>query len=330
MFNKVLLNTLLAVFAIFASTSSIWAAGYPSTQIQIICPFGAGGAGDVAARYLAAGVKNDFNKPVVVVNKPGGAGVVGTTVALNSKADGHTLLIGRVANAGIIPALNKTISYKWDDFTYLGLLDLNPIVFVVKKDSPYKTMKDLADAIKANPGKLSFGGAGALNIAEVAAYMFVHAIGMDKSAAVSLPFPSDAAGKNAILGGHATFGALNLSACIDQLHKDGQLRALAVTTDARIEKLPDVPTVREAGYPELENVLGWDTLCAPKGISKEVIEKWTKALEGLKTNQEWLTSERNSGAIPYLRGPAETEAFVRTQIEKFTKLGEALGLSITK
>ncbi|MBR6343892.1 MAG: hypothetical protein IKR65_08320, partial [Selenomonadaceae bacterium] len=215
-----IISSLACIASIFfAFGSAATAADYPKMSMQLICPFGAGGAGDIAARILANAVKDDFAKPVVVVNKPGAAGVVGTTVAANSKADGYTLLIGRVANVGIIPALNKTISYKWDDFTYLGMLDLNPIVFVVRKDSPYKTLQDLADAIKKEPGKLSFACAGALNIQEVTSYMFLDSFGMDKSGAVSVPFPSDAAGKNAILGGHADFGALNLSACIDQLHK---------------------------------------------------------------------------------------------------------------
>ena len=254
-FTRILALTLLALC--FTGTAH---AEYPKGPISIICPFGAGGAGDLAARILANAVKNDFAKPVVVVNKPGAAGVLGTTVAFRSKPDGQTLLIGRVANAAIIPALNKTIQYKWDSFVFLGLLDLNPLVVVVHKDSPYKTLRDLADAVKANPGKLTFSTAGALNIQEIASYMLLHAVGLGKDGAVSVPFQSDAAGKNAILGGHVDFGAINLAAAFDQLGEGGKLRALAVTTAKRLPKYPDIPTVREAGFPELENILGWNAL----------------------------------------------------------------------
>ena len=181
-FTRILALTLLALC--FTGTAH---AEYPKGPISIICPFGAGGAGDLAARILANAVKNDFAKPVVVVNKPGAAGVLGTTVAFRSKPDGQTLLIGRVANAAIIPALNKTIQYKWDSFVFLGLLDLNPLVVVVHKDSPYKTLRDLADAVKANPGKLTFSTAGALNIQEIASYMLLHAVGPVSYTHLTLP-----------------------------------------------------------------------------------------------------------------------------------------------
>lgn len=308
--------------------ASTHAAEYPSGPISIICPFGAGGAGDLAARILANAVKTDFAKPVVVVNKPGAAGVLGTTVASLSKPDGLTLLIGRVANAAIIPALNKTVQYKWDSFVFLGLLDLNPLVFVVHKDSPYKTLDDLAAAAKAQPGKLTFCTAGALNIQEIAAYMFLHSLGLGKDGAVSVPFQSDAAGKNAILGRHVDFGAINLAASFDQLGEGGSLRALAVTTDKRLPKFPAIPTVREAGFPQLENILGWNALYGLKGMPKAAVDKWVATLQKVKTDKAWLDPTENMGAIPYILSPAETEVFVRDQVKKFEELGKALNLII--
>ena len=265
---------------------------------------------------------------MVVVNKPGAAGVLGTTVAFRSKPDGQTLLIGRVANAAIIPALNKTIQYKWDSFVFLGLLDLNPLVVVVHKDSPYKTLQDLADAIKANPGKLAFCTAGALNIQEIASYTLLHAVGLGKDGAVSVPFQSDAAGKNAILGKHVDFGTINLAATFDQIGEGGSLRALAVTTDKRLPRYPDIPTAREAGFPQLENILGWNALYGVKGMPQEAVDAWVRALQGVKTNKEWIEPTENMGAIPDILSPAETEAFVRDQVNKFEQLGQALDLII--
>ena len=253
---------------------------------------------------------------MVVVNKPGAAGVLGTTVAFRSKPDGQTLLIGRVANAAIIPALNKTIQYKWDSFVFLGLLDLNPLVVVVHRDSPYKTLRDLADAIKANPGKLTFSMAGALNIQEIASYMLLHAVGLGKDGAVSvLPFQSDAAGKNAILGGHVDFGAINLAAAFDQLGEGGKLRALAVTTDKRLPKYPDIPTVREAGFPELENILGWNARHGIKGLGNP-----NRGQSGLRpcrpsraTRNGW-NPRKTPGAIPISCPRPETKTFARAQV----------------
>lgn len=303
-------------------------AKYPTSPITLICPFGAGGAGDLAARILANAVKADLSEPVVVVNKPGAAGIVGTTLTSRSKPNGYTLLAGRVANNSIIPALNKTITYKWDSFVFLGLLDLNPLVFVVHKDSPYKTMNDLGEAIKKNHGKISFATAGALNIQEITAYMFIHSLGLKKDAAISVPFPSDAAGKNAILGKHVVFGALNLSAVYDQLGESGNLRALASTTPETLKKYPNIPTVREAGFPALENILGWNALYGIKGMPQEAIDTWVNILSTLPNNKEWVKTTENMGSIPYVLSPEKTKEFVRLQVAKFEELGAAMNLII--
>lgn len=319
----------LTVTALFScAVTAFSASAYPRSPISIICPFGAGGAGDVAARVLASTVKNDFSQPVMVVNKPGAAGVVGTMTARMSRPDGYTLLAGRVANNAIIPALNKTIKYKWDDFVCIGLLDLNPLVFVVHKDAPYKTLKELADDIKAHPGTISFSTAGALNIQEVAAYTLLHAVGVDKNGAVSVPFPSDAAGKNAILGKHVVFGALNLSAVQDQLQDGGNLRALAVTTPERLRHFPNIPTAAEAGFPQLENILGWNALFGLKGMPQAAVDKWVAALQHAKADPEWISHTENMGSIPQILTPEETRAFVKAQVQKFEALGESLDLFI--
>lgn len=303
-------------------------AQYPVAPINIICPFGAGGAGDLAARILANAVKDVLPKPVVVVNKPGAAGVVGTTIAFQSKPDGYTLMIGRIANSAIIPALNKTIKYKWDDFVFLGMLDLNPLVFVVHKDSPYKTLQDLANAITSRPNTISFSTAGALNVQEITSYMLLHAIGMNKNGAISVPFQSDAAGKNAILGRHVDFGALNLAAVFDQLQADGGLRALAVTTAQRLDDYPDIPTVREAGFPTLENMLGWNALYGVKDMPEAAVKQWTEILLRLKDDASWIKNTRNMGSIPYIQSPEETRQFVQEQVSKFEKLGADMDLFI--
>lgn len=325
--KKFLIFVLSCILAFTANCIESFAK-YPTAPINIISPFGAGGAGDLAARILANAVKDEFGKPIMVLNKPGAAGIVGTTVALTSRPDGYTLLAGRVANNSIIPALNKTIQYKWDDFAFLGLLDLNPLVFVVHKDSPYKNMNDLAEAIKKNHGTLTFATAGALNIQEIAAYIFIYNIGLKKDAAISVPFQSDAAGKNAILGKHVDFGALNLSAVFDQLEESGNLRALAVTTPQRLKNYPNIPTVREAGFEQLENVLGWNALYGQKNMPQEAIDKWVKVLKELPNNQEWVTATENLGSIPYVLSPEETKKFVQEQVQKFEKVGTEMDLII--
>jgi len=325
--KKLTIAFILALFLTvpFVGTAS---AEYPVKPIQLTCAWTTGGAADLALRILANAVKNDFSEPVVIVNRPGAGGIVATTMVSRAKPDGYTLIGIRVANGAIVPALNKTIQYKWDDFIYLGLLDINPLVFVVRKDSPFKNLNDLADAIKAKPGSISFCNTGALNIQELTAYAFLRTLGLTKSAVVSVPFPSDAAGKNAILGGHVQVGALNFPAVFDQLGEGGQLRALAVTTPDRLADYPNIPTVREAGYPELENLVSWNALCGVKGMPQEAIDKWVAALAPLMENKDWLEPTKNMGSIPYILSPEKTKEFVAAQVAKFEELGKALDLFI--
>ena len=153
-------------------------------------------------------------------------------------------------------------------------------------------------------------------------------MGLGKDGAVSVPFQSDAAGKNAILGKHVDFGTITLAATFDQIGEGGSLRALAVTTDKRLPRYPDIPTAREAGFPQLENILGWNALYGVKGMPQEAVDAWVRALQGVKTNKEWIEPTENMGAIPDILSPAETEAFVRDQVNKFEQLGQALDLII--
>ena len=135
-------------------------AKYPSKPITLVAPYGPGGASDLAARTLAAAVNKYIGQPVVVINRTGAGGVTGSAYVSKRAGDGYTLLLGRVGCSCLVPALNKTIPYKWDDFTFIGMLELNPFVYVVKADSPYKTLKELTDDMKKNPGKLSFSNSG--------------------------------------------------------------------------------------------------------------------------------------------------------------------------
>lgn len=309
----------------FANTAK---AEYPTKPITIVFPWTPGGAGDVGARILANAVKNQFAQPIVVVNRPGAGGIVGTAIVATSKADGYTLLGARVANAAIIPTLNTAIPYKWDDFDVLGLLDINPLVFVVHKDSPFTTLQELADAIKSKPGSITFANSGALNIQELTAFAFLDTLGLKKDGVIHVPFASDADGKNALLGKHVQAGSLNFPAVYDQLGEGGNLRALAVTTDKRLDDYPHIPTVREAGFPELENLVSWNALYTPKGTPQEVLDKWATIFPTLMDNDEWREPIKNLGSIPYVLNAEDALEFITLQRVKFKELGDSLDLYI--
>ncbi len=315
----------LATMAGFAATSA--QAEYPTKPITLVAPYGPGGASDLASRTLAAAVPDYIGQPVLVINRTGAGGVTGSTFVKQSRPDGYTLLLARVGSQGVTPALNATIPYKWDDFTFLGLLELNPYVFVVRSESEYQTFAQLVDAIKANPGKLSFSTSGPGTILNMGPQMLFAAAGLDSSAARMIPYKGGGGAKTALLGGHVDFLGINLAPVLDQIQA-GQLRALAVTTEDRFPAIPDVPTVKEVGYPELGAVIGWSGLWGPPGLPQDVVTAWTQALDKLKTDKAWNKMTRSLGSVPQIRDPDGTRQFVQQQVETYHELGKKLGLLV--
>lgn len=315
------------VFCMAAAPCAYAAAAFPAKPVTLICPFAAGSTTDLASRSLSNSAKDIFSQPIVVVNRPGASGVLAAASVAKAKADGYTMLMSRVSCNSSVPALNKTIPYKIDDFTFVGVTEINPFVICVKADSPYRTLQELVDAIKANPGKLSYGTSGALSMLDIVGMMLLDSAGLDKNDAVSVPYKGDGEAKTSLLGGHTQFLPNNLSPMMDVI-KGGQVRALAVTTPERLEMLPDVPTIAEAGYPELTNAVGWSGFFGPKNLPADVVKVYADMLQQLKSDEQWKQTTHNLGAIPNVLTPEESEAFVMDQYDKFTKLGAKLGIII--
>jgi len=329
------MRSILVLFTVFALTMTLVVdpaaaarkGDFPRKPIQLICPFAAGSTTDLAARSLANSARPHLPHPITVINRPGAAGVVAAASVATAAPDGYTLLMARVSCNASVPALNKTIPYKIDDFTFIAVTEINPFVICVLADSPYKTLQDLIEAIKAKPGALSFGTSGALSMLDIVGMMMIDAAGLPKGAAVSVPFGGDGEAKTALLGGHIQFIPSNLSPMMDVI-KSGQVRALAVTTETRVDMLPDVPTVAEAGMPELTNAVGWSGLVGPKGMRPEVVAVLANLMQILKNDPNWQQTTLNLGAIPYVLPPEEAEKFIMEQYRKFSALGERLGIII--
>ena len=321
LFRLVLITVLIGVF------SGVSAAEYPKKPITLVAPYGPGGASDIAARALASVTPKYVDEPVVVVNRTGASGVTGSTYVAKGKKDGYTLLLSRIGCNAVVPALNETIPYKWNDFTFLGLLELNPVVFVVRADSPYTSLDELGAALKANPGKMSYSTSGPMTILNMGAQMFLNILGLDTDGATGIPYKGGGGAKTALLGGHVDFLVINLSTVFDQIQA-GKLRGLAVTTPERCDTIPNVPTVGEIGYPDLAKVIGWSGLWGPPGLPQDVIDVWTTALQKVKTDEDWKKLTLNIGSVPYILSGEDTERFVKDQYENYNRLGKKLGLII--
>jgi tripartite-type tricarboxylate transporter receptor subunit TctC len=301
-------------------------AQYPSRPINLVVPFSAGSDADLAARHLAQHAPRYLNgQTIVVLNQPGASGAIGTQAVRNAAADGHTLLLARIASHVILPATEPKTPYRWHDFTLLSLLEVNPYVCAVKSDAPYATVKDLLEAIRREPGKVNFATVGAGTIQNFGPHYLFSLAGLPRDAAVGIPYKGSGDLTTALVAGQVQFACSNLGALLGQL-RSGTLRALMTTTREPLKELPGVPTARSLGWPEMENLAAWSALVGPRGLAPEVLERWSEALKQLARDPGWLAGNEKLGGIPAIRSSAETETFVRTQYELYASLAERLGL----
>jgi tripartite-type tricarboxylate transporter receptor subunit TctC len=307
---------------------SAFAAGaqqYPTRPLLIVAPFGAGGDSDIAARNLGAVIPKYLKQNAVVLNKVGASGAIGSEHVKNAAPDGYTLLLARVGSQATLPALKPDLSYKWDDFSFLGILELNPYVCAVVADSPYKTFGDLVDGIRKNPGKLKYSTAGIGTIHEMGPQLLFDAQKLGKDAGNQIPYKSGGEAATALLGRHVDFSCSNIGTVLGFI-RNRQMRALLTTTPERFKDIPDVPTAREAGYPVLERIIGWSALYGPPKMDKKMIAIWGDTLQKVGKDPQWISATEKIGSVPYIKSPEDTANYVKEQYETYYKLGKSLGI----
>lgn len=301
------------------------AQGYPNRTITLVAPYAAGGDSDLSGRNLAAVLPRYLGQPAIVLNQAGASGMIGSQRVRNAAPDGYTLLVARIGSQAIVPALDSKSPYKWNDFTIISLLELNPMVLVVKADSPYRNFNDLVSYLRANPGKLNYASAGNSTVQNLGVQYMFSVLGLPGDTAIHVPYKGGGEATGALLSNQVQFVINNLTTMLGQL-KGGTLRPLFTTTAQRLKDLPDVPTARELGWPQLEALTGWSGLWGPPNLPAEVVQRWSEALAKIAHDPDWLRGNEAMGGIPSIRTPAETEKFAREQYEMYERLGTALGL----
>jgi tripartite-type tricarboxylate transporter receptor subunit TctC len=273
-------------------------AQYPSKPISLVIPFGAGGDSDLSGRLLAQYASKYLgNASFVPLNRVGASGS-----ALESKAP-----------------------YKWNEFTMLSLLELNPYICAVRADSPVKTVQELHAAMRKDPGKLNFSTAGPGTSQNMASHYLMALAGLKPADAVGIHYKSGGEVTTAVLGGQVHFACNNATTMVSQI-RAGTLRGLFVTTRERLPEAPELQTAREAGVPDMEKIVGWTALMGPPGMPKDVVERWTSVLASVAKDPEWLAGIAKIGGIPAIRSATDTEKYVREQYELYDKLIGALGI----
>jgi len=301
---------------------------YPASPVMLIVPFSAGGAADISAQLLARHAPRHLPNPqatLVIDNRAGASGAIGTLAVARARPNGQTLLLARVAPAAILPATDPRTPYAWDDFTMLGLLEETPFVVCVRAEAPWDRLADLIAALREQPGRITFATSGAATLLDFGVrHLFIGA-GLPIDAGMARPYRGGGDAVAAVLAGDAQFIGLNLTEALPAL-RDGRLRGLVIGTRERLRILPSIPTAREAEVPALAAVTGWSGLFGPPSLAEAPTRAWVSALAGLREDAAWREGVQASGAVPRMLGPEETRAFLRAQVALYRELGRRLGL----
>ena len=303
------------------------AQGYPDRPVTLVVPFSTGGDSDLSARNLAPAMQQVIGQSVVVLNRAGASGAIGSQVVKDARPDGYTLLLARIGSQALLPALHRNLGYRWDDFTFLGLLERNPFVCAVHVESPYRTFGDLVEAMKKNPGKLNYSTSGPGTILNLGPQMIFDVLKLGPEAAVQIVYKGGGDAAMAVLSRDVDFNCGNLTSLIGNI-KGGKMRALLTTTPQRWKDIRDVPTVRELGYPQLEAIVGWSALYGPPGMPAELITYWRDVLAKVAKDQRWLDGMARIGGMPSVMTPADTRRFVADQFALYDRIGKQLGIEL--
>ena len=289
-------------------------ANYPNKPINFIVPYGAGGGADARSRQMAQKMSVILKQPIIVDNKPGAGGNIGTEFIARSAPDGYTIGMGNFAPMAVNKALFGNLRYDPEtDLLPIVLIEKGPLVLVVNPNSPYKSVKDIVEAAKAKPGTLTYSSGGIGGSHQLSAELFKQSAGIDM---IHVPYKSGSAGLTDLMAGNVTMMFDQMYSAMPSIKGD-KLRAIAITSKKRSPLLPNIPTFAEAGYPKVE-VLNWQGLIAPKGTPKAIIDKLNAAAnEALKDPQlrELMLSQGNEigGGTP-----ADFAALIKSESAKWS------------
>ena len=288
---------------------------YPSKPIRLIQPFPPGGGADAAARFVGQILSERLGQTVVVDNRGGAGGSIGTELAAGAPADGYTLLMATASTVVVHPLLHKVRFDPVRDFDPVIYISAVPLVVVVHPAVPAKSIQELISLAKSQPGKLNFASSGDGTISHLAGELFKSVTGTDM---VHVPYRGGGPARTALMGGQVQLYFANILAGAADV-RAGRLRALAVTTAKRMEGMPELPTLQEAGVANYV-VVQWNGMLAPRGVPRARIglinREINRILESPKTRQYF----RAGGAEAEGGTPAEFGALIKSDIARWTKI----------
>jgi tripartite-type tricarboxylate transporter receptor subunit TctC len=306
---SILLTTLLA------AVSFAHAQAWPTKTVTIVVPFPAGGTTDVLARAISNKLSSAIGQSVIVDNKPGAGATLGADLVAKASADGHTLLMGAVHHT-VASNYYKNLRYNFEkDFAPITTVALVPNVMTVSAKSPYNTVKDLIAAGKANPDKISYGSNGNGTAQHMIGTQFEMETGVK---VLHVPYKGSAPLTTDLLGGQVDMSFDTITPVLPFI-KEGKLKPLAVTTAKRSSTLPNVPTLQEAGVPNVA-IGTWFGLLAPAATPKPVVARLNAEIVKIIQSPEFKKQMADIGAEPVGNKPEEMAKQIKEETEKFARL----------
>ena len=310
----------LVVLTVTAVTEA--ADSYPSKPLRMVITFPAGGPSDVVVRLVTQRMTEEWGHPVIIDNRGGAGGIVGTEVVAYAPPDGYTFLVGTAGGMTINPALHAKLSYDpFRDFAPVGMLVMNPQILIAHPSVPAKTVRELVQYAKERPGQLNFGSAGSGTATHLGLELLKLSTGMQ---AVHVPYKGGAPALTDLVGGQIQLLWLSIPSVLPHV-KSGRLRALAVSTLKRSASALEVPTVAESGYPGFEYA-NWNALFVPAATPQARIAKINARVVKALNEPEIAQKLVAQGADPAPGTPAELGRYMHTDHERWKKVISSAGI----
>ena len=297
---------------------------YPNRPVMMIVPFAPGGASDFVARIIQPGVSQILGQQIVIDNRPGAAGIIGTDAAARAAPDGYTAFLGNIGTISINPGVNSNMRVKPDqDLAPVSICADTPSILITRPDFPANTVSELIGYVKANQGKVAFASPGSSTLNRLEMEVFKKDAGLDM---VHVPYKGGAGpAVTDVLGGHVDLMFTTLSSAMEFV-KEKKVKALAVTTRERMADLPDIPTMHELGWKNLVTS-SWQGVLVPTGTPRPLVDKLHAAIVKVLAEPEIQARMRRSGAIAVSsNSPEDFKTYMDAETAKWTKVIQESGV----
>jgi tripartite-type tricarboxylate transporter receptor subunit TctC len=297
------------------------AQAYPNRPIRLIVPFPPGGLNDTTARLLQPHLEKALGQPVIIDNRPAASGIVGTDAVAKAPADGHTLLMVASSHT-VVPATNSKLPYDAErDFAPIAMVGKNPLLFVINAKVAAKTLPEFVALAKANPGKLNYATPGAASQSHLVTELF------DQKAGITIqhvPYRGGAPAILSVVQGETQFAVISPLASLPHIQSSA-LRAIAAGSLMRDAQFPDLPTVAEAGYPDVE-AIQWVGLLTTAGTPKEIVERLNAEVNRALRDPDMVAKLAVQGISPAGGAPAEFQKVIAAEIRRWTEVARSANI----